>query len=41
MWLSSISGLTLLLAGWFFIARDEEREVLLSFTRRLMPKATR
>jgi O-antigen/teichoic acid export membrane protein len=41
MWLSSISGLTLLLAGWFFIARVEEREVLLSFTRRLMPKASR
>ena len=41
MWLGGISGLMLLLAGWFFIARIEEREVVLSFTRRLIPRASR
>jgi O-antigen/teichoic acid export membrane protein len=41
IWLASISGITLLLAGWFFIARMDERAVLLSFTRRLIPRASR
>lgn len=41
IWLASISGVTLLLAGWFFIVRMDERAILLSFTRRLIPRASR
>ncbi|MEK0434428.1 MAG: hypothetical protein RL369_477, partial [Pseudomonadota bacterium] len=41
LWLATLSGLALLLAGWLFIARVEERAELRLFTRRLLPRLSR
>ena len=41
LWLATLSGIALLLAGWLFIARVEERAELRLFTRRLMPRLSR
>lgn len=41
LWLVTLSALLLMLAGWFFIAREEERAALLAFTRQLIPRASR
>ncbi len=41
LWLALLSGSSLLLAGWLFIARVEERTELRLFTRRLLPRVSR
>jgi O-antigen/teichoic acid export membrane protein len=41
LWLVTLSTLLLMVAGWFFIAKAEERAALLAFTRHLIPRLSR